>query len=111
MRGWKGKTSTAVLGVRKLATLVGFILPTSSAVYVFPAVNIYLSLTNSWVRMTDGDLPEPSYIALHWSTAIVQHNDSHWWGELPEQVYQDCAHRNYHCIELYSVVITLVHSS
>ena len=27
----------------------------------FPAVNVFLSLTNSWVRITTGDLPEPRY--------------------------------------------------
>jgi len=54
--GWKGKTSTAVLGVRALATLVGVTLPTSSAVHVF------FPFTNSWIRVTDGNLPEPSYL-------------------------------------------------
>ena len=64
--GWEGKTSTAI---RKLATLVAVALPMSSAVYAF------FPFTNSWVRLVDGDLPEPctlcTAVQLSSNTMIV----------------------------------------
>ena len=44
----------------------------------FPAVKVISPLTNSWVRIMTGDLPEPREGCR---TAIIQHNDSHWWGD------------------------------
>jgi len=41
-------------------------------------VNTPTPLTNSWVRIMTGDLPEPREGCR---TAIIQHNDSHWWGD------------------------------
>ena len=41
----------------------------------FPAVNIFLPLTNSWVRIMTGDLPQPRYsctaVQLSSNTMIV----------------------------------------
>jgi len=42
---------------------------------VFPAINIFLPLTNSWVRIVTGDLPQPQYsctaVQLSSNTMIV----------------------------------------
>jgi len=61
--------SMAVPAVRVSDMQAGFTLP------VVPAVHVFLRLTNSWVRVTDGDLPEPRYmctaVQLSSNTTIV----------------------------------------
>ena len=41
----------------------------------FPAINVFLPLTNSWVRIMTGDLPQPRYactaVQLSSNTMIV----------------------------------------
>jgi len=67
--GYTGQGSIAAVTVRALAKFVGVTLPASSAIHVF------LPLTNSWVRVTDGDLPQPRFmytaIQLSSNTMIV----------------------------------------
>jgi len=51
--GYKGNTSLPALKVRALATKVGATMP------VQPTLHTFLPFTNSWVKITTGDLPEP----------------------------------------------------
>jgi len=53
--GWKGNTSTAALVVRVFATRIGITPPVSSTLYIF------LPFTNSWVKIVNGDLPQPRF--------------------------------------------------
>jgi len=50
--GYKGKTSTAALEVRILATKIGIAMP------VVPEIHVSFPDTNSWVRLRIGDLPK-----------------------------------------------------
>ena len=63
---WKTLPDTP-LKLSAAATLSGHLLAiggynvTTSILPVVPAVHVFLPVTNSWVRVTDGDLPQPQY--------------------------------------------------
>ena len=74
--GFKGKTSTAALGVCILATKIGIALPAD------PEVHAFFPDTNSWVRLTTEDLPErlADCTAVHLSyntTMVISGGDNH----------------------------------
>ena len=61
---WKTLPDTPLVGSAAASLsgnllMVGGVNDKSSA---FPAVHVFLPLTNSWVRVTTGDLPEPRYV-------------------------------------------------
>ena len=63
MSAWKTLPDTPLLGPAA-ASLSGNLLAVGGykkGRYVSPAVHVFLPLTNSWVRVTTGDLPEPRY--------------------------------------------------
>jgi len=77
---WKTLPDTP-LKLSAAATLSGHLLAVggynviTSILPVVPAVHVFLPLTNSWVRVTDGDLPQPRYectaVQLSSNTMIV----------------------------------------
>jgi len=67
--GYEGNASIPVLAVRALATLAGATMPIQPTLYAF------YPFTNSWAKITTGDLPEPRYsctaVQLSPNTMIV----------------------------------------
>jgi len=69
MGGWKGKISSAVIVARVLAAKIGVTLP------IFPTLYTFLPFNNSWVKITNGALPQPrigcTAVQLSSNTMIV----------------------------------------
>ena len=69
MSVWKTLPETTLLG-SAAASLSGSLLAVGGynlSTPAFPTVYLFFPLTNSWVRVTTGDLPEP-----HWACTVVQ---------------------------------------